>query len=53
MLRREGLVAVGLAWIAPFYAFELARGARLRLDAVSAAAIAYVALFASIAAYAL
>jgi drug/metabolite transporter (DMT)-like permease len=47
------LVAVGLAWIAPFYAWELARGARLRLDAVSASAIAYVALFASIAAYGL
>ncbi len=47
------LVAIGVAWIAPFYAVELARGARLRLDAVSAAAIGYVALFASIAAYAL
>jgi len=47
------LVAVGLLWIAPFYALELARGARLRLDLVSAAAILYVALFASIAAYAL
>lgn len=47
------LVAVGLLWIAPFYAWELARGARLRLDAASAAAILYVALFASIAAYAL
>ncbi len=47
------LVAVGVAWIAPFYALELLRGARLRLDAVSLGAIAYVALFASIAAYAL
>jgi drug/metabolite transporter (DMT)-like permease len=47
------LVAIGVLWIAPFYAFELARGARLRLDAVSASAILYVALFASIAAYGL
>src|SRR5512138_803077 len=47
------LVAIGVVWIAPFYALELARGARLHVDAVSAAAIAYVALFASIAAYGL
>jgi len=47
------LVAVGVLWIAPFYALELARGARLGLDAVSAGAILYVALLASIAAYAL
>ncbi len=47
------LVAVGVLWIAPFYAVEVARGARLHLDLVSASAILYVALFASIAAYAL
>lgn len=47
------LVAVGVLWIAPFYAWELSRGARLRLDLVSGAAILYVALFASIAAYGL
>jgi drug/metabolite transporter (DMT)-like permease len=47
------LVAIGVAWIAPFYAWELARGARLRLDAVSVASILYVALLASLAAYAL
>lgn len=47
------LIAIGLLWIAPFYALELARGARLRLDAVSTSAILYVALFASLAAYAL
>jgi drug/metabolite transporter (DMT)-like permease len=47
------LVAVGVLWITPFYAFELARGARLHLDVVSGSAILYVALFASIAAYAL
>ena len=47
------LVAVGVLWIAPFYAWELARGARLHLDAVSAGSILYVSLLASIAAYAL
>ncbi len=47
------LVAIGVAWIAPFYAWELARGARLRVDAPSVAAILYVALLASLAAYAL
>ncbi|HEX9049885.1 MAG TPA: DMT family transporter [Anaeromyxobacter sp.] len=47
------LIAIGLLWIAPFYALELARGARLHLDAASAGAILYVALFASLAAYAL
>ena len=47
------LVAVGVLWIAPFYAWELARGARLHVDAVSAGAILYVALFASVAAYGL
>lgn len=47
------LIAIGVVWIAPFYAWELARGARLRLDAASGAAILYVALLASIAAYAL
>jgi drug/metabolite transporter (DMT)-like permease len=46
------LVAIGVLWIAPFYALELWRGARLQLDAVSASAILYVALFASLAAYA-
>jgi drug/metabolite transporter (DMT)-like permease len=47
------LVAIGVLWIAPFYALELWRGARLHLDVVSASAILYVALFASLAAYAL
>ena len=47
------LVLVGVLWIAPFYAWELAAGARLRLDPVSAGAILYVALLASIAAYGL
>jgi drug/metabolite transporter (DMT)-like permease len=47
------LVAVGVAWIAPFYARELAAGTRMRLDAVSVASVAYVAIFASVVAYAL
>ena len=47
------LVVVGLAWISPFYALEVARGARLRVDAVTAGSIAYVAVFASVLAYAL
>ncbi|HEY6097951.1 MAG TPA: DMT family transporter, partial [Anaeromyxobacter sp.] len=45
------LVVVGLAWIAPFYALEVARGARLHLDAPTAASVAYVAIFASVLAY--
>lgn len=47
------LVAVGVAWIAPWYAIELARGARMKVDLVSVSAVAYVALVASVAAYAL
>jgi drug/metabolite transporter (DMT)-like permease len=46
------LVAVGVAWIAPFYAWEAARGARLTWDAVTVASVLYVAIFASLAAYA-
>lgn len=45
------LVAVGVAWIAPLHAWELARGARMRLDAVTAASVLYVAVFASVLAY--
>lgn len=47
------LVAVGVLWIAPFYAAEVARGARLAVDAVTLASVAYVALFASVGAYVL
>ncbi len=47
------LVLVGVLWIAPFYAVEIARGGRIRANAVTLASIAYVALFASVAAYAL
>ena len=45
------LVAVGVAWIAPFYALELARGRRMEVDAVSTASVLYVAVFASVLAY--
>jgi drug/metabolite transporter (DMT)-like permease len=47
------LVAVGVLWIAPFYAAEIARGGRIVPDAVTLASVAYVALFASVAAYVL
>ena len=44
-------VAVGVAWILPFHAWELARGARMRLDLRTVGSVAYVALFASVVAY--
>ncbi len=46
------LVAVGVAWIAPFYAWEVASGARVTWNAVTVGSVAYVAIFASVAAYA-
>lgn len=45
------LVAVGLAWIAPFYALEAGRGARLTLDPPTLASLAYVGVLASVVAY--
>jgi drug/metabolite transporter (DMT)-like permease len=45
------LVVIGLAWIAPWYAVELAGGARLQLDVVTVASLAYVGLMASVVAY--
>jgi len=45
------MVAVGVAWIAPLYAWELSRGARLHLDAVTVGSLAYVAVFPSVIAY--
>ena len=45
------LVAVGVAWIAPFYALEAWRGARLTLDAATLGSFAYVGLMASVVAY--
>jgi drug/metabolite transporter (DMT)-like permease len=47
------LVLVGVLWIAPWYALEIARGRQLHLDATTVATIGYVAAFASVAAYAL
>jgi drug/metabolite transporter (DMT)-like permease len=47
------LVLVGVLWIAPWYALETARGGRVRADATTVASVAYVAVFASVAAYAL
>lgn len=47
------LVAIGVAWMAPFYAFERAGGARMALDAPTVGSVLYVALFASLGAYAL
>jgi drug/metabolite transporter (DMT)-like permease len=45
------LVLVGVLWIAPFYAWEMARGARMTLDGTTALAVLYVAIFASVIAY--
>jgi len=52
MVLLTALVAVGVLWIAPFYAWEVASGARVRLDAATAATLLYVALGASVVAYA-
>jgi drug/metabolite transporter (DMT)-like permease len=46
------LVVIGLAWIFPFYAVEAWRGARVTLDGVTLASLAYVGLLASVVAYA-
>ncbi|HET8724542.1 MAG TPA: DMT family transporter [Anaeromyxobacteraceae bacterium] len=46
------LVAVGTAFVAPFYAWEIARGLRVKADLATAGAVAYVGLLASVAAYA-
>lgn len=45
------LVAIGVGWIAPFYALEAWRGARLTLDAPTLASLAYVGVMASVVAY--
>jgi drug/metabolite transporter (DMT)-like permease len=47
------LVLIGVLWVAPWYALEIARGRRMRLDGTTVASIGYVAAFASVAAYAL
>lgn len=45
------LVAIGLAWMAPFYGWERAGGARMALDAATIGSVLYVSLFASLGAY--
>jgi drug/metabolite transporter (DMT)-like permease len=46
------LVAVGVAFIAPLRAAEAARGAAMPFDLATAGSVLYVAVFASVAAYA-
>lgn len=45
------LIVVGLAFIAPLYAWEIAHGVTFALEAKAFGAIVYTALFASLAAY--
>ena len=45
------LVAIGVAWISPWYALEVWRDAHLTLDGPTLASLAYVSLMASVAAY--
>lgn len=52
MVLLTALVMVGVAWIAPFYAWEIARGLRVSFDLVTAGSILYVGVFASLVAYA-
>lgn len=48
----SAFILAGVAWIAPFYAHEAAQGAVVHLDLRTAGAVLYVAVFASILAYA-
>jgi drug/metabolite transporter (DMT)-like permease len=52
MVFLTALVMVGVAWIAPFYAWEIARGLRVSFDLVTAGSVLYVGVFASLVAYA-
>jgi drug/metabolite transporter (DMT)-like permease len=52
MVLLTALVLVGTAWIAPFYAWEIAQGARMTLDLPTVATVLYVGIFASLVAYA-
>jgi drug/metabolite transporter (DMT)-like permease len=45
------LVAIGLAWIAPFYAVERWRGAPMTWDGPTVASLGYVGVLASVVAY--
>lgn len=47
------LVGIGVLWISPWYALEIARGRRMQVDGTTVATVGYVAAFASVAAYAL
>jgi drug/metabolite transporter (DMT)-like permease len=47
------LVLVGVLWISPWYALEMTRGVSMHVDGTTVATVAYVAAFASVAAYAL
>ncbi len=46
-----GTMAAGLVVLAPFWAFELAQGARIPTDAGSVAAVLYIGVFASLIAF--
>jgi drug/metabolite transporter (DMT)-like permease len=52
MVFLTALVMVGVAWIAPFYAWENARGLHVSFDLVTAGSVLYVGVFASLVAYA-
>jgi drug/metabolite transporter (DMT)-like permease len=52
MVLLTALVLIGTAWIAPFYAWEIARGLRVTFDLVTAGSVLYVGVFASLVAYA-
>jgi drug/metabolite transporter (DMT)-like permease len=52
MVLLTALVLVGTAWISPFYAWEIAQGARMTLDLPTVATVLYVGIFASLVAYA-
>lgn len=51
MVFLTAITVVGLVWIAPFYAWELATGARMQLTLASVASVSYVALPASLVAF--
>jgi drug/metabolite transporter (DMT)-like permease len=52
MVLLTALVLVGTAWVAPFYAWEIARGLRVTLDLATVGTVLYVGIFASLVAYA-
>jgi drug/metabolite transporter (DMT)-like permease len=52
MVFLTALVMVGVAWIAPFYGWEIARGLHVSFDLATAGSVLYVGVFASLVAYA-